>query len=504
MLLIRSFYYCLLLTLTASLSLSASASVFDESFDDYVKKSLEEWEVPGVAIGVIQGGDLIFSKGYGVRKVNGDDAVDVDTAFAIGSSTKAFTSAALAVLVDEGKLKWDDRVIDHLPWFAMKDPYAMKELTVRDLLCHRLGLPAGAGDILFLKYDRQEIVRRLRHMDPSSSFRSQFAYQNLSYLVAGELVESISGLTWDDFIENKIFKPLGMENSNAYCQDGLDDRNIAQGHFKLGDQHYPSPANVWGSVGPAGSMISNVPDMAKWIMMHLNDGSLGDEQFLSSSQLNEMHFPQMVVPLTPKRALYNPGSSMLAYGLGWFLSDYAGHKMVSHGGNLPGMTARVSMIPEKKLGVVVLSNQDHTGISYALSNVILDKLLDKEHRDWSSEILFGSQQLLKYETLYREKALGARVPNTELSHAISDFTGTYASELFGEAEVFLEGDQLMLKYGRGISAKLHHWHYDTFVIEWDSPVTESIAGKTLVSFSQAHDGSIRSVSVLGLMQLDKV
>jgi CubicO group peptidase (beta-lactamase class C family) len=340
---IRLFGQLLLVAALAQVALAQNGS--PNGFDDYVQKAMKEWEVPGVAIAIVKGDQIVLAKGYGVRKIGEPAVVDEHTLFAIGSSSKAFTAASVAILVDQGKLKWDDPVTKYLPGFEMYDPYVTRELTVRDLLTHRSGLQRG--DFLWYgsELDRDEIVRRARFIKPSWSLRSTFGYQNIMYLTAGQLVARVSGKTWDEFIQQRIFAPLSMTSSSTSITAFKTADNVASPHAKVDEKVSAIPWRNIDNIAPAGSINSNVLDMAQWVRLQLNQGAIKNERVFSAAAAKEMHASQTIIRFEPPYAMWYPDAHFLNYGMGWFLSDYRGRKVVEHGGAIDGMRAEVAVIP---------------------------------------------------------------------------------------------------------------------------------------------------------------
>lgn len=377
---LRLFALCLILFISAQVLAQTGAP---PDLDDYVARALKEFEVPGLAVAIVKDGKVELIKGYGVRKLGEPAPVDEQTLFGIASNTKAFTAAALAILVDEGRISWDDPVIKHLPGFQMYDPYVTREMTVRDLLTHRSGLGLGAGDLMFFPpttFTRDEIVARLRYIKPATSFRSKYAYDNVLYLVAGQVVAAVSGKSWDEFIKERIFAPLGMTTSNTSVKDLRPGGNFVSPHQKVEGTLQPVPYMDISNTAPAGAINSNVAEMSKWALAQLNEGAIhsgqnggGDRRLFSARQSHEMWTAQTPIPSgNPPPQLSALRSNFSAYGLGWGLNDYRGHKVVSHSGGLLGMVSRVRMIPDMKLGIVVLTNQEAGGAMEAISYHIID------------------------------------------------------------------------------------------------------------------------------------
>jgi CubicO group peptidase (beta-lactamase class C family) len=457
-------------------------------FDDYVNKALRDWEVPGVAIAVVKGDQVVFAKGYGVRKLGDPAPVSERTLFAIGSSSKAFTAASVAMLVDEGKLKWDDPATKHLPGFELYDPYVTRELTVRDLLSHRSGLERG--DLLWYgtEYDRDEVLRRARHLRPTWSLRSTFGYQNLMYLAAGQLVAKVGGKSWDEFVRQRIFTPLGMTASGTSIRDFKGADNVASPHEKIEDKVTPVPWRNIDNIGPAGSINSNVVDMTQWVRLQLGQGSFQNQRLISSGAVKEMQTSQTVMRVDPPYSLLYPEAHFLNYGLGWFLSDYRGRKLVEHGGAIDGMRAQVALLPEEKLGLVILTNRGGTLLPMALMYRILDAYLGAPPRDWGADLLKTVKSLEEQGAAAAKKLEAERIKDTKPAHALDKYAGTYRNDLYGDVKVTHENGKLNLRFGPAFTGELEHWHYDTFRARFRG----AGASTTYITFSLNAQGKIEN------------
>jgi len=432
-------------------------------FDDYVNKAIRDWEVPGVAVAVIKDDKIVLAKGYGVRKIGEPAPVDERTLFAIGSSSKAFTAAAVAMLVDEGKLKWNDPATKYLPGFETYDPYVTRELSVRDLLTHRSGLERG--DFLWYgtENDRDEILRRARFIKPSWSLRSNFGYQNLMFLAAGQVVSKVTGNTWDEFIAQRIFTPLGMTSSSTSIKAFKNGDNVASPHAKFDDKIESIAWRNIDNIAPAGSINSNVTDMAQWIRLQLGQGTYQNQRLFSSGATKEMHSPQTIIPLAGSMEMLYPEAHFLSYGMGWFLSDYRGKKIVEHGGAIDGMRAQVALMPEEKLGVVILTNMNGTTLPHILMYQVFDSYLGGTNRkDWAGDLLKTLKVLQEQGKAAAKKQEEARVSNTKPSLAPEKYAGTYKNDLYGEVKVTNQNGKLNVRFGPAFVSDLEHWHYDTF------------------------------------------
>ena len=432
-------------------------------FEEYAAKAMKEWQVPGMAVAVVKDDKIVYAKGFGVKKLGETVPVDEKTVFAIGSSSKAFTTAALAILVDEGKIKWDDRVSTYLPDFETYDPYVTRELTIRDLITHRSGLERG--DYLWYGTDnsREEILRRTRFIKPSWSLRSTFGYQNLMYLAAGQVVAKVSGMSWDDFIAKRIFTPLGMTATNTSVGAFKAGDNIAMPHAEFDEgKIQPIQYRKIDNIGPAGSINSNVVDVAQWLRLQLGKGNYDGKKIFSPAVANEMHTPQTIIRLEGAYPILYPEAHFFSYGMGWFLSDFKGRKLVEHGGAIDGMRAEVAMVPEEKLGIVILTNMNGSVISMPLVYRIIDAYIGQPQKDWSSDLMSKYKPLLEQGRAAAKKAESERVMGTRSSLDLAGYVGTYKSDLYGELKVREENGKLKINIGPAFDGEMEHWHYDTF------------------------------------------
>jgi CubicO group peptidase (beta-lactamase class C family) len=432
--------------------------------DAYAQKALVDWNVPGFAIGIVKDDKLIFAKGYGVRELGKPEKVDENTLFAIASNSKAFTTASLAMLVDEKKLNWDDKVTKYLPEFQMFDAY---------LVSHRSGLDTFSGDLLWYDttYSADEVMKRIRFIKPVSSFRSRYGYQNLMFITAGKVLEKVSGKTWGEFVKERILKPLQMERTTISVKDLKD--NVASPHNESGGGKLrPLPQgnvdNSWGACG----VNSSVKELGNWLRLQLNKGKFEGKQIVSESQIWQMQQPNIFIPIGQAGAKFNPTRHFYGYGMGWFLNDYQGRKVVSHGGGLDGMISQTAMMPEENLGLVVLTNSQ-TPVNTIMQNKIFDVMLNiSPKRDWSAEILQRVNAGKKAEVEEDAKIVAARIQNTKPTLAISNYAGTYTSQMYGDVTISEENGKLVmrLKPSPNFVADLEHWQNDKFQIKWRNSV----------------------------------
>jgi CubicO group peptidase (beta-lactamase class C family) len=440
-----------------------------KEIDEYAAKAGRDWEVPGFAIAIVKDDRVVFAKGYGVRELGKPAAVDDKTLFAIASNTKAFTAAAVAILVDEGKVKWDDPVTKYLPEFQLYDPYVTRELTLRDLLSHRSGLATFGGDLLWYEsgYDRKEILRRIRHLKPTSSFRSRFGYQNIMFLAAGEVVAVVTGKSWDEFVRERFFLPLGMTTTQTSVRSFKPSDNVATPHNEAGGRLHVIRYGVVDQAGGAAAINSNVSEMAQWLRLQLGRGAYDGKQFFSRAAAREMWMPHTIIPISEQAEKLNPTRHFNTYGLGWFLSDYHGRKVASHGGGLDGMISQVALMPEENLGVVVLSNSE-TALPSLMVNKIFDVFVGVAPRDWSAEALARAKAAKEAEQGEEQKLEAGRAKDTRPSLALEKYAGTYTGSMYGDAKVALENGRLVLRLAPSPNfvGDLEHWQYDTFRVKW--------------------------------------
>lgn len=460
---------------------AAAGENFDaEAFHAYVEQAVAAWNATGLAVAVVRGEELLFARGYGVLELGSPEPVDADTLFAIGSTTKAMTAAALGILVDEGRLGWDDPVRRHLPEFAVKDPWVSRELTVRDLLTHRGGLPNT--DVFWYGQDTDlgEMLARLRHVEPSYSMRAGFLYQNVMYALAGEVVKRVSGMPWHDFVDSGLLDRLGMERSAPLLALARRRANVASPHhFVDGETVVIENASV-DSVAAAGSVWSSVREMSLWLRMLLASGVAADgTRILSEEVVEEMFRPQALV----ERAGFYPTVRLtkpkwVTYGLGWFQQDYDGRALDFHTGSIDGMVAIAGLLRDEGVGVYVLGNRDHVEVRHALMLRALDALVGSPFRDWSAELLALYGELAEAQAKAREQARAGRVADTGPSLDLAAYAGTYEHELGGAAAVNAGDNGLRLDYGPGLRGPLSHWHHDTFEVRWEA----RWRGEALISF----------------------
>lgn len=478
----------------------------DSSLNDlnpYVLRTLKEFQVPGMSVGIVKEGKVIFAKGFGVKNITTNEPVDTNTLFQIASNSKAFTAACLAILIDRGKLNWDDRVVDHLPGFQMSDPYVTKEMRVRDLLCHRSGLGLGAGDLLFFPptdFTREQMLYKLRFIKLESSFRSKYAYDNILYPVAGELIKAVSGKTWEEFVKENIFDVLGMNSTRSGVNYLKKNDNVASPHSIVEGKLVPIELIDVDNIGPAGSILSNVNDLTKWITAQLDSGrfknAISDSNILfTKKETVQMWKPHTIIPVNdPPELLKDSKTNFRSYGLGWNISEYYGNKIVWHTGGLPGMVSRITMVPGKKIGIIILTNQLAGAAFQAVTYHILDLLFDVPKTTWIKNF---SKVMDKYNTSVEEKIFkmdSARAKDSEPSLPLEKYAGKYKDAWYGTITIKYEDEKLFLNFDHTpkLSGELEHWQYDTFVARWKY---RDMNGDAFVTFSLKPDGSIDEIKM---------
>lgn len=491
----------LALLLCAPVALAAPPAL-----DDVVERTRETFDVPGIAIAIVKDGEVVMARGFGERDVRTGEAVDAATRFAIASQTKAFTSAALSILADDGKLKLDDRVIDHLPGFRMSDPYVTREMRVRDLLTHRSGLALGAGDLLFWpasEHSTEEIVRRLAHVPLATSFRADYAYDNVLYAVAQRLIETVSGQSYGDFVRERIFVPVGMSGAVINSDQLPEGANVATGHAKPGfaGELVTVAPMTWSNNQAAGGIYASVEDLARWMQLQLDGGVLGKNEDGTERRLfsAERHRGMWEL-VTPIRIPAEPPVPELApvlpqfagYGEGWSISEYRGHRLVSHTGGWPGMVSRVTLVPQLELGIVVLTNQEVGAAFQAVTYEALDHYLQAPDTDWVSAYSASLAKSREKADEAWEKHQAARDRRSRPSLPLSGYAATYRDAWYGDVTISLEDRKLVMRFAHtpALVGTLEHWQHDTFLVRWHD---RALNADAFASFALDPDGKVREL-----------
>jgi CubicO group peptidase (beta-lactamase class C family) len=488
-----------ILLLPAPLIAQTKPAAPPPKFDAYVAAVMKRFEVPGMGIAIVKDGQVVLAKGYGVKRLGAPDPVDADTRFGIASNTKAFTALALGMLVEEGKLEWDKPVVNYLPQFMMWDPWVTRQITVRDLLVHRSGLGLGAGDLLWwppTTYTPQEIMRRLRYIEPATSFRTAYAYDNVLYLVAGQLIQAVSGLSWEEFVTDRILRPVGMAGATVTRKEpeGANE-NVAITHAPVeGVVRVVAPFSD-PNTNPAGGLNVGAADMARWLIAQMDSGRVGEKRLWKAGTTRQLW--SLVTPIPtgpPPRELPPLASNFSGYALGFFVRDYRGEKLVTHTGGLPGYVSRLAMLPNRKIGVVVLTNMESGAAFDAVAYHVLDHYLKAPAFDWLAG--WGSLVARMDSTNAAEDkaTAAARDSASRPSLPLTRYGATYRDPWYGDVIVTVEEGRLAMKFARtpALVGDLSHWQYDTFLVKWRD---RELRADAFVTFVLDADGKIASASM---------
>ena len=491
---------------------SAAFAAPPAGFDARVESLRKETGVPGMAIAIVENDKVMLAKGFGVKKLGSSDPVDADTIFMTGSTGKAFTVAALGVLVDEGKIGWDDKVIDRLPGFQMYDPWVTREMTIRDLLVHRSGLGLGAGDLLFVprtNLSRAESVRRLRYIKPATSFRSGYAYDNILYMVAGQLIEDVTGETWEKFTREHVLKPAGMLHSTTDDEGHFSSLDRAQPHARMngglrgvGDQSVLNERDNLGSnASPAGGLAVSANDMARWLMIQLDGGALPGSagRLFSEAAHDQMWKPTVLQPIAQRTGALAPLQPMFStYALGWDVQDYRGHKIVWHGGAVFGFLTAVVLIPEKHVGFSFEINSEDGTIILGLMYELLDHYLGLPKDTWPEKISADRKQRVQ-EALKAYQTAAATPAKVGPSLPLDRYVGTYSDPWYGNIEVAQSNGGLTIDFKSTprMGGALAHWQYDSFVTRFDDKTIEP----AYVTFGLNADGKVERITMKAVSPL---
>ncbi len=466
-----------------------------KEIDDYANAVSNTWKGPGMAIAVIKDDKVVFAKGYGSRELGKNEPVNENTVFAIASNSKAFTTASLAILVDEKKLNWDDKVSKYLPDFKLYDPWVTSELTIRDLVTHRVGLDTFSGDLLWYESNlsSDEILKRVRYLKPVSSFRTRFGYQNLMFIAAGKVIEKVSGKPWCDFVTERILTPLGMNRTTCSIKNLPD--NAAFPYNESGGTLRVLPrGNVDGAYSAA-ALNSSVTDLSKWVRTQLGKGKFEGKQIFSENQAWGLHQPYLAQQISEQSWKGNPTRHFTGVASGWFVYDYYGKKVINHSGGLDGMLSYTVLIPEENAGFVVLTNSEFPAFAVMMSK-IRDVLVNAPKRDWNAEAVEQVKKNKADAAEERDKEDKARVANTKPTLNLSDYAGTYSDDLYGPITI-AEGDgKLVMRFSHSPNfvADLEHWHYDTFQIKWRPSVSYNFP-RGFVTFTIDRNGKTDELKI---------
>jgi CubicO group peptidase (beta-lactamase class C family) len=453
--------------------------------DDYITRAMTAWDVPALSIAVVRNDSVLLVKGYGTLGKGRAERVNENTLFGIGSLTKAFTSTAAAMLVSEGRLGWDDKVVDRLDGFRLYEPYTTAHVTMRDILAHRTGLARGDRMWYDRTLDREAVVRRVRYSPPDWSFREHYVYSNTMYTAAGLVEGAVAGESWDDFVTERIFRPLGMRRSNTSVRAEAGDPNVVVPYTYVRGKSIEIPVWNQDNIGPAGSINSTATDLAQWLRFQLSDGSYAGRRLVSARAFRETHTPQIVLPLS------SGSPSFTAYAMGWNVGDFRGNRILAHSGGGHGVASRIAMLPDRHMAVAVLSNSDGAALSTGIAYRVLDLLLGGEVTDWSRNML-ASRDAAIARSVANERALAEkRVKDAPPALPLDAYVGEYFDPYYGVAEVTKRGDHLYLRFVGEIAGPLEHWQYETFLAHWEHPRY----GSNFVTFTLDDGGNVSSIRI---------
>ena len=458
----------LLIIWVISLSTAVAQKIQLDSLDIFIYQLMKDFDVPGLSVGIVQNDSILYSKGFGTRQINKNLPVDENTIFGIGSISKSFTALTLGILVDEGKLDWDDKVTSYLPYFQLYNPYVTENFTVRDLLTHRSGLKDVSGGILWYHsdYTRVDIIKRFKYLEPVSGFREKPAYQNIMYLAAGEIVREITGTSWDEFLKSRIFDKLEMENSTSISRIREYNTNIAQPH--IWDEHYKKVNIVQengDNLAAAGFIYSSSHDMINYMRLLLNEGVCKNDTIINSQVLDEIFKPQIHFPFMGPP--FN--NEFTSYGFGWFLTPKNGHKIIEHSGGIDGMTANLVMVKDLNFGIIVLSNTNEFA-PFLLTFKILNQLLNDDSYNIYTIVHEERNNIHEQEQELKKELEKSKIKDTKPSLNLDSYAGIYYDKMYGDIMINkLTDNELEISFSHSLifKGKLKHWHFDTFQIDWN-------------------------------------
>ena len=475
------------------LATSLSAQTLDTAaVDRYMTATLQQWQIPGAAIAIVQNDRVVYLKAYGTK--DGVQPVTPDTLFQIASTSKAFTSTALAMLASDGKLSFDDPVRKHVPYFRLADPCADQLVTLRDIVSHRTGL--ARRDELWddTPLTREDVVRKMATVSLARPFRSGYGYHNIMFITAGEAVAHVSGLSWDDFVRTRIFQPLGMKNTVLSDAEWNASRDRATGYSwdaKTASIAVQKPIDTT-TIGAGGAIKSSARDMANWIRFQLAGGSFDGRSLMKPDLLAETKTPHTIIRLEGFTRDTNPHTHVMTYAMGWNVQDHRGEQLVAHSGALNGFRTQVALLPKRNIGMVFLINAGRGWSLFGMRNAVIDLLLDgKTSRDWSTYYLDLDRQSVAKAEKDKAERMAKRVPNTTPTHPLAEYVGEYTNDAYGPVRVSLNGDALAIEWMR-IKAPLTHFHYDVF----DAEEKEHALEET-VTFGLDDAKKVKSLTLFG-------
>lgn len=500
-----SLNYCIAgLTLLAfpvsGLAFEKPSNTNEKSLDTIVQKAMKDFEVPGVAVAIVRDNEVVYLKGHGVRELNTQSQVTADSLFAIASCTKAFTATAIGFLIQDGRMSWDDPVRKHLPFFRLVDPLADRDVTIRDLLCHRTGVVRH--DILWVvhPWDRLELIRRSGFLKPDRAFRTEWGYNNLQYTAAGAASARAAGMPWEQLVQSRILDPLGMKATNFSIRELERSADYARPHARTTRTSGPirviSPIMI-DPMAPAGAINSCVRDLSAWIRFQLAHGEWHGKSLLKEEILHQTHVPVAVVPVPREMEKVMKGITVQrSYGLGWDISDYRGRRLISHGGSLDGYRSRVALLPEEQIGIAILSNLDATYLPEALLNGLLDQLLQAPHRDWNVSYLELKADQEAERKKREDRLIQERKSNTRPSLPLASYAGTYTESAHGDIQITQDETGLSFRWGK-FTLPAEHWHFDTFRLKEPPVLYTEAFGDRLLLFRLDRLGEVEGFGYLG-------
>ncbi len=501
-----AFAFCVMQSMSSS---AQQKDVLPANFDNYVQRVLQTFEVPGISLAVVKDGKVLLTKGYGIKRINKSERVNEHTLFPIASNSKAFTASALAILVEEGKIKWDAPVIDYLPWFRLGDTYTTGQITVKDLLVHRSGIGAYAGDLLQFPpttFTRKEIVKKAQFLPIRTGFRYSYAYDNILYLVAGELIETITGMSWEEFIKARILQPVGMTGSITRISTLKNQGNYALPHARFNGEVKEVTnfftQGVSDLTNPAGGIASNAVDMSKWLLTQLDSGTTTNGSVLfKPTTTTELWKGVTPMPVTNLASYLSPAQmEYQSYALGFYTYNYRSARVVGHGGKLDGFVSRVFMVPSLRLGIAVLTNQEAGGAWASIVNHITDHFLKISSFDWIGGYKKAHDEYFKNADQKEQQAAQVRNSSSKPSLQLNDYSGIYTDPWYGQVRIDFRDGKLYMDFTHtpGMTGIMEHWQYDTFIVRW---ANRELKADAYITFSLNPDGSIERIKMKAISPL---
>lgn len=482
------FLFSLLFTVTITFASAQTANrkFISDSLDTYMQQALAGWDVPGAAVCVVKNGQVIVMKGFGVKEKGGNSLVDENTLFMIGSNTKAFTATALSMLATKNRLSLDDKVQKWMPEFKLHDEWISKNILVKDLLCHRLGFETFQGDFTYWTSNltRKQVIAKMEKVNPLHAFRDQWGYCNAAFLTAGELIPKITGVSWEQFLRDSIFKPLGMNRTLALSADLPAATNTAKAHtFNLQQEIVQVDFPLIDNLAPAGSISSSVNDMSKWVMMLLNNGKLDGKTIVPAVAIQNTRRPYSILG---KRGSFRYNRSHYSmYGLGWFLGEYEGREIVAHTGGVNGFVTAVTLVPEENLGIIVLTNTDQNNLYNALNNELLDACLNLPFRNYSETSLNAAKRSMGEDKLWLQSMNDSIRLHSNEKPVLTKYAGKYQNELYGEITIEPKGSGLLMHFQNHpkMTADLQWVGNDRFLCTY----SDATMGRKIIPFAMKNN-----------------